>query len=59
MRNCSRGCDGGVSNAELLTPLWAEKMVGALLLNMERRGKHSTPPLDPAIIAELRERLWL
>ena len=34
-------------------------MVEALLLDMERRGKHQTPPLDPAIIAELRERLGL
>jgi len=34
-------------------------MVEELLLNMEQRGKHTVPPLDPAIIAELRERLGL
>jgi hypothetical protein len=34
-------------------------MVEALLLDIERRGKHTSPPLDPAIIAELRERLGL
>ena len=28
-------------------------------MEFERRGKHSNPPLDPAIIAELRERLGL
>jgi hypothetical protein len=28
-------------------------------MDIERRGKHTTPPLDPAIIAELRERLGL
>lgn len=47
------------------TPLQAVKtrdgreMVEALLLEIERRGKLATPPLDPAIIAELRERLGL
>ena len=47
------------------TPLQAIKtrdgkeMVAALLMDFERRGKHTTPPLDPAIIAELRERLGL
>lgn len=47
------------------TPLQAVKtkdgkeMVEALLMEFERRGKHTTPPLDPAIIAELRERLGL
>ena len=50
---------GAYRIAELLTPLWAEKMVGDLLMEFERRGKHSTPPLDPAIIAELREKLGL
>lgn len=47
------------------TPLQAVKtrdgreMVEALLLDIERRGKHTIPPLAPAIIAELRERLGL
>ncbi len=47
------------------TPLQAIKtrdgreMVEALLTDFERRGKHTSPPLDPAIIAELRERLGL
>jgi hypothetical protein len=47
------------------TPLQAVKtrdgreMVEALLLDIERRGKHTSPPLDPAIIAELREKLEL
>jgi hypothetical protein len=47
------------------TPLQATKtndgkeMVEALLMEFEQRGKHTTPPLDPAIIAELRERLGL
>lgn len=47
------------------TPIQAVKtrdgreMVEALLLDIERRGKHTVPPLDPAIIAELRERLGL
>ncbi|MDO8437789.1 MAG: hypothetical protein Q7S69_06485 [Nitrosomonadaceae bacterium] len=47
------------------TPLQAIKtrdgkeMVAALLMDFEQRGKHTTPPLDPAIIAELRERLGL
>lgn len=47
------------------TPLQAIKtrdgreMVEALLLDFEQRGKHTVPPLDPAIIAELRERLGL
>lgn len=47
------------------TPLQAVKtkdgkeMVEALLMDIERRGKHTTPPLDPAIIAALRERLGL
>ena len=47
------------------TPLQAVKtqdgkeMVEALLMEFERRGQHTTPPLDPAIIAELRERLGL
>ena len=47
------------------TPLQAVKtrdgreMVEALLIDIERRGKHTTPPLDPTIIAELRERLGL
>jgi len=36
-----------------------KEMVEALLMDIERRGKHTTPPLDPAIIAELRERLGL
>lgn len=31
----------------------------ALLMDIERSGKRTTPPLDPAIIAELRERLGL
>ncbi len=47
------------------TPLQAVKtcdgreMVEALLLNSERRSKQAAPPLDLAIIAELRERLGL
>ncbi len=47
------------------TPLQAIKtkdgkeMVEALLMEFERRGKHTIPPLDPAIISELRERLGL
>ena len=47
------------------TPLQAVKtkdgkeMVEALLMEFERRGKHTNPPLDPAIIADLRERLGL
>jgi hypothetical protein len=47
------------------TPLQAVKtrdgreMVEALLLDIERRGKQTAPPLDPAIIAELREKLGL
>ncbi|MDX8385723.1 MAG: SEC-C domain-containing protein [Gallionella sp.] len=47
------------------TPLQAVKtrdgreMVEALLLDIERRSAQQTPPLDPAIIAELRERLGL
>lgn len=47
------------------TPLQAVKtrdgreMVEALLLDIERRGKQQTPPLDPAIIEELREKLGL
>lgn len=47
------------------TPLQAVKtkdgkeMVEALLMEFEQRGEHSAPPLDPAIIAELRERLGL
>jgi len=36
-----------------------KEMVEALLMDIERRGKHTNPPLDPAIIAELRERLGL
>jgi len=36
-----------------------KEMVEALLMDIERRGKLTTPPLDPAIIAELRERLGL
>ena len=36
-----------------------KEMVEALLMDIERRGKHTTPPLDHAIIAELRERLGL
>ncbi len=47
------------------TPLQAVKikdgkeMVEALLMEFEQRGKHSNPPLDPTIIAELREKLGL
>ena len=47
------------------TPLQAVKtrdgreMVEALLLEFERRGNHTIPPLDPAIIAELRDKLGL
>jgi len=47
------------------TPLQAVKtqdgkeMVEALLMEFEQRGKQNTPPLDPAIIAELQERLGL
>ena len=47
------------------TPLQAVKtrdgreMVEALLLDFERRGKRTSPPLDPSIMAELRERLGL
>ncbi len=47
------------------TPLQAVKtkdgreMVEALLLEIERRGKNATPPLDPIIIAELRSKLGL
>jgi len=47
------------------TPLQAVKtkdgkeMVEALLMEFERRGQDTAPPLDPAIIAELRERLGL
>ena len=47
------------------TPLQAVKtkdgkeMVEALLIEFERTGKRTNPPLDPAIIAELRERLGL
>jgi hypothetical protein len=47
------------------TPLQAIKtkdgkeMVEALLMEFERRGKQTNPPLDPALIAELRERLGL
>lgn len=47
------------------TPLQAVKtkdgkeMVEALLIDIERRGKQTIPPLAPAIIAELRERLGL
>jgi len=47
------------------TPLQAVKyrdgkeMVEALLMEFEQRGEHSAQPLDPAIIAELRERLGL
>lgn len=47
------------------TPLQAIKtedgkeMVEALLMEFERSGKRTTPPLDPAIIAELRESLGL
>lgn len=45
---------------ELLTPaLGRKEMVEALLLDIERRGKHSTPPLDPAIIAGLRDNQLL
>ena len=36
-----------------------KEMVEAVLMDIERRSKHTTPPLDPAIIAELRERLGL
>jgi hypothetical protein len=36
-----------------------KEMVEALLMDIERMGKHTTPPLDPTIIAELRERLGL
>jgi hypothetical protein len=47
------------------TPLQAVKdpegreMVEALVLQMERRGRTMTPPLEPAIIRELRARLGL
>jgi SEC-C motif len=47
------------------TPLQAIKtkdgkeMVEALLLEFEQRGKFQDPPLDPAIIADLRQRLGL
>ncbi len=47
------------------TPLQAVKtkdgkeMVKALLIEFERRGQDTAPPLDPALIAELRERLGL
>lgn len=47
------------------TPLQAVKtkdgkeMVEALLMEFERRGKETIPPLDPSIIIELRERLGL
>ncbi|MDP2760143.1 MAG: SEC-C metal-binding domain-containing protein [Sideroxyarcus sp.] len=47
------------------TPLQAIKtkdgkeMVKALLLEFERRDKDTSPPLDPAILIELRERLGL
>lgn len=36
-----------------------KEMVEALLMDIERRGKQTTPPLDPAIITELREKLGL
>jgi hypothetical protein len=36
-----------------------KEMVEALLMDIERRGQQTTPPLDSAIIAELRERLGL
>jgi hypothetical protein len=36
-----------------------KEMVEALLMDIEQRGKQTIPPLDPAIIAELRERLGL
>jgi len=35
------------------------EMVEALLMEFERRGKRAIPPLDPGIIAELREKLGL
>ncbi len=35
------------------------EMVEALLMDFERKGQHNSQPLDPAIIAELRERLGL
>lgn len=47
------------------TPLQAIKtkdgkeMVEALLMEFEQRGKLTVPPMDPAIITELRERLGL
>jgi len=47
------------------TPMQAVKtrdgreMVEALLMDFEQRGKQQTPPLDPAIIEELREKLGL
>ena len=47
------------------TPMQAVKtrdgkeMVEALLLDIKRRGKHQSPPLDPAILEELRGRLGL
>jgi hypothetical protein len=47
------------------TPLQAIKtadgkeMVEALLMEFERRGKDTNPPLDPSIITELREKLGL
>ncbi|MCR4304607.1 MAG: MbcA/ParS/Xre antitoxin family protein [Gallionella sp.] len=47
------------------TPLQAVKtkdgkeMVEALLMDIERRSRSGNMPLDPAIIAELRERLGL
>lgn len=47
------------------TPLQAintrdgREMVEALLLDMERHGKQQIPPLDPEIVADLRERLGL
>ncbi len=50
---------GGKTPMQAVKTRDGREMVEALLLDFERRSKHTNMPFDPAIIAELREKLGL
>lgn len=50
---------GGKTPLQAIKTRDGREMVEALLMGFEQSGQRSNPPLDPAIIAELRDRLGL
>jgi len=50
---------GGLAPLEAVRSRDGREKVGALVEQFERSGRNMTPPLDPAIIHRLRERLGL